>query len=568
MSLNSFRTGLGSITSNPAGKWALFAVGAILVFSLVYSGLGNNLNSSSSGPNAATSRSGDEAIATVNGDTITHHDFDQEMDSFRRQIQQMGQPISVAETPLLNNTVLDQLINAKLQLQMAKSQGVTVSDADIAKQRAEVVDKAGLRQTLSLPPTASLDDVNAALAKNGSKPLTEVLPDETLREMILLGDPQSGQPGKVQAAFNNAIVVTDDQARQFYTQYHTRHILIDNKKRSDAQAKIQAQQILAKAQAPGADFAALAKTYSDDPGTKLRGGDDGFIDGNTGYVPEFKKAAFSLKPGEVTPDLVVSPQYGYFIIKLDAIKSSLPKDFDQKKADYITQIKQQKGQQKYSELMASLKDSAKIDVTDPALAGDRAFSEASKLGLPAQSQPKYTAALADYQKALKANPRATELAGINVGLAQTYEKLNQKPQAIAAYEAALKSRDDPSLQMTVGQLYQQTGDNAKASDHFQLASKQAWNDQGIHLQLMTAFRQLGRPDLAAGESAWLQNYAKAHPAPASAQGFPMLPPGPGTAKPAGEVRVTMPPGGGKPVVVSTDGATPAPPSPAPVKPAQ
>ena len=551
MSLNSFRNGLGNVTSNPAGKWTLFAVGAILVFSLVYSGLGNNLNGSGgpNGANAATSRSGDETIATVNGDAITRHDFDQEMDSFRRQIEQMGQPVSAAETPLLNNTVLDQLINAKLQLQMAKSQNVTVSDADIAKQRAEVVDKSGLRQTLSLPPTASLDDVNAALAKNGSKPLTEILPDETLREMILLGDPQTGQPGRVQAAFNNGIVVTDDQARQFYTQYHTRHILIDNKKRSDAQAKIQAQLILDKAKKPGTDFATLAKQYSDDPGTKLRGGDDGFIDESTGYVPEFKKAAFSLKPGEVSPDLVVSPQYGYFLIKLDAIKSNLPKDFEQKKADYVTQIKQQKGQQKYSELMASLKDSAKIDVTDPALAGDRALSDASKLGLPAQSQPKYQAALADYQKALKANPPATELAGINVGLAQTYEKLNQKPQAIAAYEAALKSRNDPALQMTLGQLYQQTGDKANALDHFQQASKLAWNDQGTHLQLMTAFRQLNRPDLVSGETTWLQNYAKAHPAPAGAQGFPMMPPGPGTAKPAGEVKVTMPPSGGKPAPV-------------------
>ena len=99
------------------------------------------------------------------------------------------------------------------------------------------------------------------------------------------------------------------------------------------------RQILAKAKAPGADFAALAKQYSDDPGTKAKGGDDGFIDENTQYIPEFKKAAFSLKPGEVTPDLVVSPQYGYFIIKLDAVKTALPADFEKNKAKYLAQIK-------------------------------------------------------------------------------------------------------------------------------------------------------------------------------------------------------------------------------------
>ena len=44
---------------------------------------------------------------------------------------------------------------------------VTVTDAEIAKKRAEIVDQSGLRQTLSLPATASLADVDAALTKAG-----------------------------------------------------------------------------------------------------------------------------------------------------------------------------------------------------------------------------------------------------------------------------------------------------------------------------------------------------------------------------------------------------------------
>ena len=80
---------------------------------------------------------------------------------------------------------------------------------------------------------------------------------------------------KLQASF--AQPVTEQDARDFYKEYHTRHILIDNKKVSDVQAQSQAQQILAKALAPGADFAALARQYSDDPGTKPKGGDDGWI---------------------------------------------------------------------------------------------------------------------------------------------------------------------------------------------------------------------------------------------------------------------------------------------------
>ena len=552
MSLNSFRTGLGSITSSPIGKWILFAVGALLVSSLVMSGLGTNLGNL--GGNQAAAQSGNDTIATVNGDAITRGDFDTAQSAFQNQIQQGGQSVTAAQQPLLNNAVLDQLIGAKLQLQEAKALKITVSDDEIAKERAKIVDQLGYRQQLSLPPTASMADIDAALAKNQSQSLEDRLPDDTLRQLILIGDPQSGQPGKLQTAMIGSTLVTDDQAQQFYTKYHTRHILIDNKSRSDAQAKVQAAQIIAKATAPGADFAALAKQYSDDPGTKAKGGDDGFIDQSTPYVPEFKQAAFSLKPGEVTPDPVASPQYGYFIIKLDAVQTNLPADFEKNKAKYLDTIRQQTAQDKYQTLMTGLKDSAKIDVKDPALAGDRALSQAGQQGNPAVSQPKFQAALADYQKALKANPPAPQKASINAALGQVYQALRQTPQAITAYEASLAQRDDPALELTTGQLELQNKQNTQAVAHFQKASQLAWNDQNTHIQLLSLFRQAGRVDLAAKEGDWLKQYAKAHPAPSAGGGFPGLPsaggpPGqPGvvdqngaTAQPVGSAHIVVPP---------------------------
>ena len=549
MSLNSFRTGLGNITSSPIGKWILFAVGALLVSSLVMSGLGTNLGNFGGGQAAA--QSGGDTVATVNGDAITRTDFDTAQSSLTSQVEQGGQAISIAQQPLLNNAVLDQLIGAKLQLQEAKKMNVTVSADEIAKERAQIVAQLNFRQSLGLPATASLADIDAALTKNQSATIEDRLPDDTLRQLILIGDPQSGQPGKLQAAFINSIVVTDAEARQFYTKYHTQHILIDNKSRSDAQAKAQAIQIIAKAKVPGADFGALAKQYSDDPGTKAKGGDDGFIDQTTPYVPEFKQAAFSLTPGEVTPDPVSSPQYGYFVIKLVAEKTNLPADFEKNKAKYIGQIRQQMAQEKYQALMTSLKDSAKIDVKDPALAGDRAFAQAGQQGNPAVSQPKYQAALADYQQALKASPPALQKAAIDAALGQVYQALRQPSQAITAYESALALRDDPALEMTVGQLALQNKQTAQAVAHFQEASQLAWNDQSTHIQLISLFRQAGRVDLAAKEGDWLKQYAKAHPAPTSPglpPGMPTQPGAPGVvdqngaaAQPAGSVHVVVPP---------------------------
>ncbi len=543
MSLNSFRTGLGNVTSNPAGKWILFAIGALLVASLVLSGVGTGTNLGSLGGAQSAAQAGQDVVATVNGDPITRDDFAKTQSALQAQLEQTGRTVSAAEQPLLNNAVLDQLIGAKLQLQQAKQNNVTVSDAEIKAKRAQILDQSNYRQSLGLPATASIADIDAALAKNQSASVEDRLPDDTLRQFILIGDPQSGQPGKMQTALLNATVVSDADAQQFYTKYHTQHILIGNKTRSDAQAKAQAAEIIAKAKAPGADFSALAKQYSDDPGSKDKGGDDGFIDQSTQYVPEFKQAAFSLKPGEITPDPVQSPQYGYFIIKLDAVKSSQPADFAKNKAMYINAIRQQKAQDKYQALMTTLKTAAKIDVKDPALAGDRALAEAEQAG-PALGQPKLQAALADYQTALKANPPALQKAALNASVGQIYQGLRQFPQAITADEAALALRPDPALELTTGQLCLQAKQNAQAVTHFQKASQLAWNDQSTHIQLLQMFQQAGRTDLAAKEGDWLKQYAKAHPAGAGG-GLPGMPggavPSGAVPQPAGEIHVAAPP---------------------------
>ena len=73
----------------------------------------------------------------------------------------------------------------------------------------------------------------------------------------------------------------------------------------------------------GKDFAAEATQYGED-GTKAKGGDLGWF-GKGDMVPEFEKAVYALKPGEMTKDLVET-QYGYHIIKLNEVKTEKVKD--------------------------------------------------------------------------------------------------------------------------------------------------------------------------------------------------------------------------------------------------
>lgn len=525
MSLNSFRTGLERLTSSAVGKWALYIVGGLLAFSLVYSGLGPNLGNKRA---AGTTGAAGETIATVNGDPITRDEYDQGVSSLRTQAAQFGQHISVLRSALLHDTALEQLVAAKLQLQQAKKIGLTASDADIAKARQQVVTQSGIAEKLGLKPNASLSDVDTARAKLGQPSIEDVLPDEALRQSVLLDKLQTFQANQVQ--------VTEQDARAYYHEFHTRHILVSNKTRSDVQAQAQAQQIIAKAKAPGADFAALAKQYSDDPGTKLKGGDDGFIgpDNNfNGYVPEFTSAAIALKPGEVSSTPVKSPQFGYFAIKLDGVKDNLPKDFDKNKAQYIAQVKEQKQGAARTASIAALKDApgTKIVINDPALRADRLMAQSAKEADPARQQADTRAALAQYQSALKTNPPLSVAGEINVQIAQAYQALGQSAQAIAAYEAALKNTDDAQLRLTLGNLYLQAKQADKAAVQFQSASTQAWDDPQVHQQLAGIYAGMKRPDLLQQEAQWQAQYQKRQQASVGPLGG--LPPGVSVTPPGG-----------------------------------
>jgi len=136
------------------------------------------------------------------------------------------------------------------------------------------------------------------------------------------------------------VKVSDKDVKAYYDQHpeqysqpatrDVRHILVKDKALAD---KLYAQI------KGGANFAALAKKYSQDPGSKAQGGKLTVYKGQT--VPQFDKVAFSLKTNELSPP--VHTQFGWHIIQaLSGVKSKKTTPFAQVKESIRQQLLQQK----------------------------------------------------------------------------------------------------------------------------------------------------------------------------------------------------------------------------------
>ncbi len=142
--------------------------------------------------------------------------------------------------------------------------------------------------------------------------------------------------------FKGSLTVDDESIEKYYTthinqyqipkQVKARHILIkanaEDEKEEQEKAKKTAEDLLKKIKEEGADFAELAKEFSDDPGSASKGGELDFFEKGR-MTPNFEKVAFSLEKGEIS-DLVETP-FGYHIIEVQDIKEAATKALEEVK---------------------------------------------------------------------------------------------------------------------------------------------------------------------------------------------------------------------------------------------
>ena len=126
---------------------------------------------------------------------------------------------------------------------------------------------------------------------------------------------------------------------------HGRHILIPIGK-DEAAAKKLADDVLAQAKA-GKDFGALAKQYSQDPGSADKGGDLGWADRNQ-FVGPFADALFGMNVGEIRGP--VKTQFGYHIIRLDEVQAGKTRAFEAVRPELEAQLKRNAAADKFGEI--------------------------------------------------------------------------------------------------------------------------------------------------------------------------------------------------------------------------
>jgi peptidyl-prolyl cis-trans isomerase D len=229
---------------------------------------------------------------------------------YEQMLQSQNPPMSKSqfEEGLRRSMVLD-------KLRAALTDWMTVSDADVQREYTQRNEKVKL-QVVALTADrfrsgVTVTDAEVSARFDAHKAEYRIGEQRKIRYVLL---------DREQARLKVVVPATDvqryynDNIQQYQTpeQVRASHILLQTAGKDEATVKKQAEAVLQQVQS-GGDFAELATKYSEDEGSKAKGGDLDYF-GRGRMVPEFEAAAFLLQPGQ-TSDLVKS-QFGFHIIKV------------------------------------------------------------------------------------------------------------------------------------------------------------------------------------------------------------------------------------------------------------
>ena len=212
--------------------------------------------------------------------------------------------------------------------------------------------------------TPSEAEIKAAYEKNRSR---YQIPEKRVVRYALVDLNQLRQTAQVSDDELKAQYQQNIQQYQVPNRVHVEHILLMTVGKTDAEVeeiRQKAEDVLKQAK-KGAKFEDLAKKYSEDPGTKDKGGDLGWIvQGQT--VAEFEKTAFALDKDKISD--LVKTQYGFHIIKVLDKETAHTKPFeevkDSLKAPLLLGKADKLASDQADQLSAAIRRSNKVSLDD------------------------------------------------------------------------------------------------------------------------------------------------------------------------------------------------------------
>ncbi len=249
------------------------------------------------------------------------------MDQYAQQVQQrFGMAV-----PVFEEQIKQLLLEEKFRRLV--TDGISASPAELQAQFRYQNEKIKLDYALIKPEdleakiTPDEAEIKAAYEKRKNQ---YQIPEKRVVEYGLVDLTKLRQSVQISDDDLKARYQRDIQQYEVPNRVHVEHILFMTVGKPDAEVdeiKKKAEDVL-KQLKKEAKFEDLAKKNSEDPGTKDKGGDLGWIvQGQT--VPEFEKVAFSLQPGAVSD--LVKTQYGFHIIKVLAKETAHTKPFEEVK---------------------------------------------------------------------------------------------------------------------------------------------------------------------------------------------------------------------------------------------
>jgi peptidyl-prolyl cis-trans isomerase C len=291
----------------------------------------------------------DKVLARGKGFEVKTSEFEDAFIAYKGSLAARGVTLPEEKRDKVESDLLQQLILEKILNNMAtdedRTKGKEEAEKTLARLRQEIPEET-YRQRLR----------TAGVTEQGFR---DRFISEGVRRAVL--------EREVKAKVN----ITDEEVKKYYEenaskfdipeQVRASHILIATRSKSgplpeaEKQKKLEAIKKLRERIVGGEDFAKLAKEFSEDPGSKDRGGEYTFARGE--MAASFERVAFGLKPDEISD--VVETQFGFHVIKLhektparkqplsevsEKIKTMLTaKEFEKRLPDYFEKIKKDAG---------------------------------------------------------------------------------------------------------------------------------------------------------------------------------------------------------------------------------